>query len=243
MRRVAKNTRTKKKKNVVKRDVKSGAKEAAMGGDSPKCAKSSEGAGSGKSGTSRKSANKKKDGSACIVIDKWEVLDAGPSSTRNSSVGAIATRMMVQLQPLFERIKELDGDVVIELQPPVALQQFHYLMHELHGMALGFGLRVRFQQARQKERAVPDGMTSRATDYASRKAGAIADCETWLKQLKDATAADKWMHWFLSNLKKDDAADALLHAAVALPKRRGGAVLGIDVGITHLGACILIKSS
>lgn len=178
-----------------------------------------------------------KGGGDAVSIDRWDVLGCG-GSTKGSSVGAIATRMMQNLEPFFARVKELGGEVVIELQPPVALQQFHYLMHEIHGMALGFGIPVRFQQAKRKERAVPNGATSRSTNYETRKAGAIEDCKTWLA---GKAGRDKWLQWFLSNFKKDDAADALLHAAVALPKRRGAAVMGIDVGITHLGACILVR--
>lgn len=195
---------------------------------------------------------KKKRGKAAeakgATIDMWAVLDAGGGNgSRNSSVGAIATRMFPKLAPFFSRLKQLQGEVVIELQPPVALQKFHYVMHELHGMALGFGLRVRLQQAKRKERAVPGGATSRSTNYDTRKAGAIEDCKTWLSGQLDTTSDDDgeiqdWIKWFVSNKKQDDAADALLHAAVALSTPRCNAVLGIDVGITHLGVCILRSS-
>lgn len=188
--------------------------------------------GKAKGGKAKKRGKAKSGGGGAVEILMWSVLDLMHDG--EDTVTECATECMRQLLPTLELVRARNGSVVIELQPPIALQKFHHMQHELHGMALGFGLPVRFQHAKVKSTAVvPRAL---GADYATRKRCAIEDCEAWLVS-NGADIAQR--EWFASLPKRDDAADALLHAAVALSRDGHGTVLGIDVGMTNLGVCVL----
>lgn len=171
----------------------------------------------------------------------WAVIDGG----NNGRVGAggCASRVAPMLNSYLEHVRGDAGETVIEQQLPGSARKFHYMAHELHGMALGAGCgTVRFQFAKVKEQAVPSGRTAEATTYEQRKAGAIDDTTRWLAS-NDAEQHHR--DWFAALEKQDDAADALLHAVVALRKsaKTVRRVLAIDVGMANIGICVLEKKS
>lgn len=176
-------------------------------------------------------------GGDTYTILEWAVVDcvgAGIGTGADTCAGACASVAAPTLIPWMHKVDQ----VVVELQPPVAMHTMRAMQHELHGMALGAGRAVRFQHAGQKSLAVPMGALSRAKTYSERKAAAVVDCATWL-----SVHAPTWSAWYAGVAKQDDIADALLHAVVALNRPSTGApvttVLALDVGTAHLGACVL----